>query len=525
MTSLPLTDAILAACDAYADRPAIELDGHPVVTYRQAGARIRRIANTLQASGFCPGHRMLFSIRPAPDSMIFLAGVLASGGSVVFADPGMTPALFDARVRCARPTVAAVESLIYAATARGPLGALSRRAGLSLPRVGDLDVAHIRSGPRLPGVPSGSVSVSDIATGRRLVAVRPSTVAPPDGEALVVFTSGTTAAPRGVVHDQASLFAGFRAGAAALHIDPGSVVLTDQAMIGLPALLSGAHWVMPRLRMSAHAGPATMARILSSRKDITHTFIVPGELSEVLDRLPKAPPVLRAILCGGAPVTPGLARSVDAALPGVDLYGIYGMTELVPIAVATGAAKCGWAGPGDPIGTVVDGVHTRIVDGELYVSGSALCLGYLSPIDGAVQPVDEVATGDLAARTPEGLALLGRSKDMIIRGTVNIYPGLYEPVISAIDGVRDCALVGVGGADGETTTATADPEVVLALVVDDPAAVGRVRAALDDLVDRGAQPDRIAVIEQIPRSGRTRKPDRRALAALLATGPDGNLAR
>lgn len=508
-----LVEALLDACATHTDRPAIGVAGRRPLTYTEVGRRIKRTADQLQDNGFGPGRRMLFSIRPAPASMIFLAGALAASGSIVFADPGMSPRLFHARVTAAGPTHAAVESLVYAAGARGPIGALARRHGLTLPRLADLDMTHIRSGPWLPGVP---LSSSSTRRPRRIRdAVPPRVTAIPD-EALIVFTSGTTAEPRGVVHTHQSLLAGFRSGATALHIDPAAVVLTDQAMIGLPALLAGACWLMPRLGLSTHAGPRTIARLLGAEQSVTHTFIVPGELAAVLDLLDGPPAALSAILAGGAPVTSGLARRVAEHLPGVDLYSIYGMTELVPIAVATGEQKLAWAAPGDPIGDIVDGVGTRLDDGELVVSGPGLCAGYLSPADGSVMPVDEVATGDLVIEVDGELALSGRSKDMIIRGTTNIYPGLYEPAVAAIDGVRECALVGVDvGTD--VTGGTGDPEVVLALVVDDPSTVDRVRSHLDDLIDRAAQPDRIVVVGEIPRAGRTRKPDRAALAARLVS--------
>ncbi|MFW0793760.1 class I adenylate-forming enzyme family protein [Gordonia sp. CPCC 205515] len=500
-----LAEAILDACTTYRDRPAIGTPHRAPVTYGDVGGRIEGTAEALRDNGFGPGHRMLFSIRPAPDSMIFLAAALAAGGSIVFADPGMSRALFDARVRVVAPTHAAVESLIYSAGARGPIGALARRRGLTLPRLADLDVVHIRSGPWLPGVPRAASSTRRL---RRRPAPIPRMASIPD-EALIVFTSGTTAQPRGVVHTHDSLLAGFRSATAALRIDPDAVVLTDQAMIGLPVLLSGARWILPRLGLATHAGPARMTRILGSDTEITHTFVVPGELPEVLDRLDGPPKGLSAIVCGGAPVTPGLARMVAQRLPDVDLYAIYGMTERVPIAVATGAEKLVWTGPGDPLGTVVDGVRTRLDDGELVISGHGLCAGYLSPVDGTLTAVDEIATGDLATEVDGRLALIGRTKDMIIRGTVNIYPALYEPAISAISGVRECAIVGIGGDD------VGDPTVVLALVVDEPSAEDRVRRHLDDLIDRGSQPDRIVVVDEIPRAGRLRKPDRRALAAQL----------
>lgn len=522
MTTGSLTDALLESCDRFADQPAVSYVGArrpgrgTFLTYGEVGQRIRRTAAALHDVGFGAGHRMLFSIRPAPDSMILLAGALAAGGSIVFADPGMSPDLFDARVRAAAPTHAAAESLIHAATSRGPIGALARGRGLTLPRLADLPVTQIYSGPRLPGVPHDAISLRHLGRRRHQVTRCAASSPTVDDEALVVFTSGTTAQPRGVVHTQATLLAGFGAAVAALGVERGSVVLSDQAMIGLPVLLAGATWMMPRLGLSTHAGPATLGRILQRHNHITHVFVVPGEVPAILDAVAARPGSLRTLLCGGAPVTAGLVRSVADTWPGVDVASIYGMTEIVPIAVASGTDKLDWTGPGDPLGRLVDGVHARIAEGELIVRGPGLCAGLLSPVDGTVTPLHEAATGDLAVDVGGRLALTGRSKDMIIRGTTNIYPGLYEPALSLLDGVRECAIVGVGGGD-TSMQATGDPEVILAVVADGPAEAvrARVERAAETLIDHAARPDRIVFVDAIPRRGRTRKPDRPALARAL----------
>ena len=94
---------------------------------------------------------------------------------------------------------------------------------------------------------------------------------------------------------------------------------------------------------------------------------------------------------------------------------------------------------------------------------------------------------------------------MVLRGAENIYPGLYEPVIAGIPGVREAALVGVPNEIG-------DDELVLVIVGD----AGRVAAALPGLIDAAVMPDRIVVMESLPRRGRSRKLDRAALAEALA---------
>nr|BFE84860.1 hypothetical protein GCM10020093_074610 [Planobispora longispora] len=144
-------------------------------------------------------------------------------------------------------------------------------------------------------------------------------------------------------------------------------------------------------------------------------------------------------------------------------------------------------------------------DGELFVSGPHLARGYLGE-----EPLREVATGDLVRIEDGRLILLGRKKDMILRDGFNIYPGLYEPAITALPGVAEAAIVGLADA------VTGDEEVVLAVV---PAAgydETLLRKALPDLVDADALPDRIVPLDAFPRSGRADKLDRAALRALVA---------
>ncbi|MFC6934522.1 hypothetical protein ACFQHO_32050 [Actinomadura yumaensis] len=94
---------------------------------------------------------------------------------------------------------------------------------------------------------------------------------------------------------------------------------------------------------------------------------------------------------------------------------------------------------------------------------------------------------------------------MLIRGKFNLYPGLYEPAIAALDGVAEAAIVGVPDPE------TGDEQVVLAVVGD---AAGLARR-LPGVIDHDALPDRIVELPELPRSGRGRKLDRERLRALV----------
>ncbi|MFC4375263.1 class I adenylate-forming enzyme family protein [Nocardia halotolerans] len=499
--SADFLDRLAAHAERIPDASALGIVGKRALTYRELAEVVGRVAHNLRVAGLRPGDRMLFSIRPGVCSVSLALGVIAAGATIVFVDPGVGPALFAKRVRLVEPRWAATESLLYAVS--GPLAGIGRRRGLALPRFGELDVEHIHSGIRLPGTPLRSTPL------RRFTGAAPVSALPqgdPDADALIVFTSGTTEEPKAVVHTRASLSAGLSAMSGQTSLAPGAFLHTEQLMMGLPALMAGARWAMPRYpRFGTHIDPVRFTRDLRSA---THAFYTPADLAVALDALETgavpAPPQLRQVALGGAPVTASLLRRAQQSLPGTEFLAIYGMTEILPVAVASGAAKL--AHDGDLLGAPVRGVQARIADdGELVLAGPNLCRGYLG-----APPLTEIATGDLARWDGERLVLTGRKKDMMIRGKTNIYPGLYEPVITALDGVREAIMIGVPDEIG-------DERIVLAVVTAPGATdvAAMLRARLPKLIDTTAVPDEIVVVDRIPVHGRTSKPDRAALREMM----------
>ncbi|MGW2659802.1 class I adenylate-forming enzyme family protein [Nocardia tengchongensis] len=509
-----LRDQVLRTPDA----PALGMIGEQPLSFAELDARIRLVVKRLHSKGFRPGDRMLFSIRPCVDAVVLVFGTIAAGGTIVFVDPGVGPELFARRLESVRPAWAATESVLYLLS--GPLQRYGRRLGLSLPEFGRLPVRHIHSGPRLPGTPRGSIPLGHLIgsepgwSGPATTATVDAPVDDPDAEALIVFTSGTTADPKAVVHTRGSLGAGLAAMAGCTTLMPGSHLHTEQLMMGLPAVLEGARWSLPRYpRFGTHIDPIGFARTLGpagGADSATHAFFTPADLAVVLDAIEAgrltAPKHLEEISLGGAPVTTALLRRARAALPDTEFLAVYGMTEILPVAITSAADKLDFDGAGDPLGFPVEGVDARLADdGELILSGPNLCRGYLGE-----PPLKEIATGDLARFEGGTLVLMGRKKDMMIRGKTNIYPGLYEPAIVGVEGVREAVMIGLPNEIG-------DERIVLAVVAD-PHAIGveaRLRRELPTLIDVSALPDDIVLVDEIPVSGRTSKPDRAELRARL----------
>ncbi|MFI2704581.1 class I adenylate-forming enzyme family protein [Cellulosimicrobium composti] len=517
-------------------------------TYADLARRVEATATALAADGLAPGDRALFSVRPRPAGVVLAFGVVRAGGTVVFVDPGSTPELFTARVGAAGPSLATTESLLYAVS-RGPLRRLARSRGLLLPDYASLPLRHVHAGPWLPGVPRGSRAARRLAAGRVDRDALPAL--DPGREALTVFTSGTTAQPKAVVHTAGSLLAGCDLLRDVFALAPGDVVHTDQMLLGVPALLAGATWSVPADPPSRDI--TTFARQLDGAAG---TYLVPADVTALLDAVeggvvPARGP--RVALVGGAPVTRALLERATRVLPGTRWVAVYGMTEILPVAVVEAQEKLAHAGDGDLVGVPLPGTVARLdpvedadpaddgaVVGELVLSGPSLMAGYLHDLDaparGAGPRAAEHRTGDLARLDGRGrVVLVGRTRDMIIRGTTNIYPGLFEPRVAALDGVAEALLVGVPQVDGDERVALvltaaadapgrddaaargprADDGTAVRLDPDHPL-VARVRAALPDVLDHDALPDVVLVADRVPLAGRSRKPDRAALARAAA---------
>lgn len=505
-----LLGVVLEACRRTPDGMALS-QGRRSLTFGQLRQRILTTALSLEGLELAPGDRVLFSVRPGPAGIILALGIVAAGGTVVFADPGQGEALFRARAALAAPNWVAAESLLYVLST-GRLRRFARARGLELPDYRAIvpDARYLHAGARLPAVPRGSHSARELATARLARPPRgPAAPVPtesdlrvtdPAAPALVIFTSGTTEAPKAVVHSRATLGIGLADFASAIDLRPGERVVTDQLMVGIPALLAGCHWELPSAGLDPGARPSRMLALLP-RADVL--FLVPAALDALLTLLERHPTSAapRAIILGGAPVLRPLLERARVRFPDTRIYAIYGMTELLPIAVADGDEKLERVGDGDYVGRLMPSVRARIDDGELVVSGPGLA-DYLD------RPLTELRSGDLARLEGDELVLAGRAKDMFIRGTTNVYPGLYEPVIAGLPGVREAALVGVPNAVG-------DDDLVLALVLDGTTPE-RVREALPGLIDAAVLPDRVVRLDALPVRGRSRKLDRAALARLIA---------
>ncbi|MGV9265758.1 AMP-binding protein [Kitasatospora sp. NPDC003701] len=473
------------------DRPAVLGRGRTGATR----VRIRRgeladladrYAAALHARGLGAGATLGVAVRPGPRALAVLLAAHRLGLRAAVLDPTAGPDVLAARLALARPDLVLADAAAQAVA--GWAGPLARRADLALPRLDALGpVATL--GRRLPGCAP------------RLAAAGAAVPAPrgggPDGDAVIVFTSGTTARPRAVVHTREGLAAGLRTVTELVDPRPGSTVLGGTFFVLVPALAAGAAVALPARGPRALAGQ--LARLAPAQ-----TYLTPPALRAALGAGAR---FHGRVWTGSAPADAGLLRRVKQA--GADqAWGVYALTELFPAAAVEEAAKSAHTGPGDLVGAPLPGVRAGLTpEGELLLTGPGARHRYLGE-----EPDPWVRTGDRAVLAPDGrIVLAGRLKDMVLRRAENIYPGLYEPALHLPD-VELAVLVGVPAPDAP------GDERLVALVQPRPGAdPRRLRAALRAPLDRmgGARPDAV-LFGEVPLAGRSRKPDRAAAAAHCA---------
>ena len=517
MSLLKLLAPLTECAEGRAHHPALRSPRARTLSFGDLASRLHNATGGLLRAGLQPGDRALYALRPSPEAVVLQLAVLRAGGVLVATDLGLGETVFGARLALLAPRFVLTEPALLALSRSATVRGLLRRGGLALPPLGAIPHAtFVTVGAWAPGA-GRTLRLAAICRPGASASTPAAVSRGAADEAFIVFTSGTTDAPKAAVHSQASLEAIVEVVGGQMDAGPGDVLLARDLHLVTPALLRGATVLIP-----PH-GRFAAARVLAmlSAARVTHAFGVPHDWQLLLDhclrtrrRLPSS---LRLVMLGAAPVhRPFLERLRDVLAPGTRVLSVYGMTEMGPVASVGLEEKLAYAGPGDFVGTLLPGVTARTsADGELLVRGPGLFRGYLGQ-----PPVTEHATGDMAVLTEgERVSLLGRRKDMIIRGHHNIYPELYESTLEAIPGVRRCAMFGV------YDEAIADERVVVAVEHDpglDPVAFEqRFRHEICEgahRIDVAAQPDAIFV-GPLPTGGRSDKLDKRALRAIVGARP------
>ena len=352
----------------------------------------------------------------------------------------------------------------------------------------------------------------------------PAASADAEDRAIVMFTSGSSDGPKGVCHTHQSLAHKAQSMAAVHGLTPDDVVLMPAPMAHVSGLLNAvlvpAAAGMTAVLMDAWDPGAALDVIERERVSFMvgpPTFFV--ELMDAPGFTTERVASHRVVSCGGTGVTPAFVEHASARL-GARVKRSYGSTETPTVTTWHEGDPPDRAATTD--GRAVGQVELRIVTpgtdealpagstGELLVRGAEVFSGYLG-----IDPSDTFTsdgwfpTGDLAVLDEAGwLTVVGRCKEVIIRGGENIAPAEVEGALEAHPSIDQAVAVGVPDARlGEVVAAAIvgstdlDPETCRAWF--DERGVARFKA-----------PVRILRLPELPRLG-SGKPDRRAIQELL----------
>ncbi len=487
------------------------------VTYAELAPRCRALARALLGSGLSPGDRVAV-LQPNTQPFVEATFATALAGLV----------LVPVNTRLAGREIAAI---LAHSGARLVLAHLDHRERLlAAMRLGArVERVVWTEGPAGPGaraLPPGQAMAGyeaflDESPGEPLERS-------PGGDELahLVYTSGTTGEPKGVMLTHANIVIHAWGAIAELrlsdadvwaHVAPMFHLADSWATVAITAV-GGRHVMVPRF------DPQGVLRAIRA-EEVTLTNLVPTMLNDLVHHPGAADadyPSLRVLLSGGAPIAPRLVRRVMDTF-GCDYIQTYGMTETSPYLTVSVLKHHMEDLPEEQrfrararTGRAFLTVDLRVVDdrgedvpaddetvGEIIVRGPTVSPGYFRrPEETAAAHRDGwLHTGDLAVIDAEGYVdIVDRRADVIITGGENVYSTEVEHVLAGHPDVVEAAVVGAPDERwGEVVTAFV---VLAAGAGDDPEAAKRALVAhCRERLAGFKCPRRVAILERLPRTG------------------------
>ncbi|MCV7418374.1 AMP-binding protein [Mycolicibacterium litorale] len=316
---------------------------------------------------------------------------------------------------------------------------------------------------------------------------------------MVMYTSGTTGRPKGVLHSHNSIHALICQLRDHWRVQPGDTFLVPSpiAHIGgsiyafeCPLLLGTTAVLMDRW-------DADEAVALMTAEHCTHMAGATPFLEQLLAAAQRAGtrlPSLKVFICGGASVPPSLIRHATDYFERAAVSRVYGSTE-VPVTTVGALDDAEHAAESDGRPGIAD---IRLVDGEIRARGPQMLVGYLHPEDEreSLDADGYFRTGDLGRWDGDHLVVTGRAKDLIIRNGENISPKEIEDLLAGEAGIAEIAVVGLPDErTGERACAVIVPTERPGPDVGDLARVLRARGVATFKI-----PEQVAIWDALPRN-------------------------
>ncbi|WP_449221213.1 amino acid adenylation domain-containing protein [Tistrella mobilis] len=457
-------------------------------------ARLGGVAAALADAGVRPGAPVALAVERDPDGLTALMGIIWAGNAFL-------PLAATFPVATARELLAAAGCTALVADGAG----LARWAALAP------DITLIP-------LPTGR---ADLAPGPR----------GPEDPACLLYTSGSTGMPKGVVVPHRAIlrlaYGGFcRPGGCMTQAAP---MAFDAISLELwaPLLNHGRVRVLPATTMF---DPPLLERRI--REDGVDTMWITTSLfNQIVDERPGTFAGLDRLMTGGEVISPDHVRRAMAACPGLALYNAYGPTENGTFTTIHRITAADLDGGPVPIGRPVPGTRVHIVDGrgqplpigfwgELVTAGDGLATGYAGRPDLTAKSFVTLSgtgetlvyrTGDRARWRADGTIDFGGRRDgqLKIRGQ-RIETAAVEAILTAQPAVREAVVVGVGqGAD----------QILAALIAADEADEAGWRAAIAARLPAYMVPERFRLVDRLPVNANGKADRRQAVTMLSAATP------
>jgi acyl-CoA synthetase (AMP-forming)/AMP-acid ligase II len=468
----------------------------PTWSYAELAGRIDAASHALRHAGVAAGQRVLLVGENSADMVALLLGAVAAGAWAVPLNARMAAGEIDGIVAHCEPR------LVY----------FSGASAEALAHADRLQATQAWQGGRMALRDHG-------------VAAEPQA----DAVALMLYTSGSTGRPKGVMLTHANMDF-----VTAASMQQGVLLPGDRIFHSLP--ISHSFGLVSALLCALRAGatvhlcprfaPATLAHAIL-HEGITVFQGVPAMYARLCDwsaqtGTPLVPNRLRMCYIGGSQIDPTRKAQAEALL-GLQLHHGYGLTESAPAATRTFGhppperITAGWPIPGVEVvlRDAAGQVQAPPARGEVCIRGPNVMKGYFrdeAQTRVAIDPEGWLRTGDIGEYGPEGdLSIVGRLKEMIIRGGFNVYPAEVEAAIAAFPGVAQCAVLGLPVAGDEEIVGFVEPLAGRAIDFDALAAFLRGRIAPYKV------PRHWKLMEQLPASptGKLLKPALRLIAARM----------
>jgi acyl-CoA synthetase (AMP-forming)/AMP-acid ligase II len=272
----------------------------------------------------------------------------------------------------------------------------------------------------------------------------------------IMYSSGTTGLPKGIVHTHyirgwygTSFAAAYRMTPESVTMHAGAIVFNGAFVDLMPTVFVGATYIL-----LSQFDPISYIETIE-QEEVTHVMMVPAQIIAILNApnfSVKALESLEMILSLGAPLHKEHKDELTKRLPG-RFYELYGLTE----GFVTVLDKQDYAAKPESVGVPPPFFEMRIVDesgndlppsevGEICGKGPILMPGYYKRPDLTAEAVKDgwLYTGDLGYVDEDGfLYLVDRKKDMIISGGVNVYPRDIEEIVVQHPSVQEAAVLGI----------------------------------------------------------------------------------